>query len=591
MIVPMKKAGIIVQTKDADSAVRTVQRLGILHIEHRKAPKGKSVTFLQEEISFFENAIKIISDETAKGGCVPQDFKEPKDHSFISHHIVDLNKRIIQLEEYSRTLMQTIEQYEPWEDFDPDIIHSLAEKNIYIRLYQILPAEMNKLPDGIIVNTIARKNGVNFCVIVTRGKTEIPFKEIQPPKMSLGKMKAKLSEESLVIKSIRNEIIRHFSFRDSLIQVKKGLEEELEFKEALSGMGEEGTLSYITGYIPDTASAALLKTAKEQKWGIILSKPTDEDNVPTLLKNPKWISIINPVFKLIEVVPGYRELDISLWFLVFFSIFFGMLIGDAGDGAVFFLLTLFANLKFGKKVKNKSIFTLFYILSGCAVIWGVLSGTFFGQEWLAPYIKPLWPALRDDKYVQTICFLLGAIHLSIGHSWRAILKAPSLEFLSDIGWVFILWGAFFLARFLILGYNFVSFAKWFFIIGIVLVLFFTKPSKNILKTVGTGTGTLLLNFVNSFTDVVSYIRLFAVGLATVAVADAFNKMAMDVGFGSVTSGFITAFVLILGHSLNVVLGPMSVLVHGVRLNVLEFCSHADIKWSGIEYKPLQERSK
>lgn len=591
MIVPMKKAGIIVQTKDADPAIRTVRRLGILHIEHQKAPKGKSVVSLQEEIAFFENAIKIISDETSKRGCVPQNTKASPNHSFIAHHIVDLSKRITQLEEYSRTLAQTIEQYEPWGDFDPEAIFSLAEKNIYIRLYRILPSEMKKLPEGIVVKTITRKNGFNYCVIVTRDKTTIPFKEIQPPKMSLGKIKAKLSEERFVIKSIHSEIMKYSSFRDSLVQAKKAAEEELEFQEALSGRGEENTLSYITGYIPDAASPVLLKTAKEQNWGVILSKPTDEDNVPTLLKNPKWISIINPVFKLIEVVPGYRELDISLWFLVFFSIFFGMLIGDAGDGAVFFLLTLFANLKFGKKVKNKSIFALFYILSGCAVIWGVLSGTFFGQEWLVPYVKPLWPALRDDKYVQTICFLLGAIHLSIGHSWRAIVKAPFLGFLSDVGWVLILWGAFFLARFLILGYNFVSFAKWFFIVGIVLVLFFTKPSKNILKTVGAGTSAILLNFVNSFTDVVSYIRLFAVGLATVAVADAFNKMAMDVGFGSVVSGFLTAFILILGHSLNLVLGPMSVLVHGVRLNVLEFCSHADIRWSGVQYKPLQEKSK
>ena len=96
---------------------------------------------------------------------------------------------------------------------------------------------------------------------------------------------------------------------------------------------------------------------------------------------------------------------------------------------------------------------------------------------------------------------------------------------------------------------------------------------------------------NSFTDIVSYIRLFAVGLATVAVADAFNKMAMDIGYNSILTGTATSLILLLGHGLNIILGAMSILVHGVRLNVLEFCSHLDINWSGFSYKPLEESGK
>jgi V/A-type H+-transporting ATPase subunit I len=127
--------------------------------------------------------------------------------------------------------------------------------------------------------------------------------------------------------------------------------------------------------------------------------------------------------------------------------------------------------------------------------------------------------------------------------------------------------------------------------GSILVILFTDPQKNILKGIGSGLQNFLLSVVNSFTDVVSYVRLFAVGLAGVAVADSFNSMAMDSGFGSISSGLVAAAILIIGHSLNIVLGPMSVLVHGVRLNVLEFCSHIDIKWSGFEYKPLKEEEK
>jgi len=223
-----------------------------------------------------------------------------------------------------------------------------------------------------------------------------------------------------------------------------------------------------------------------------------------------------------------------------------------------------------------------------AVIWGILTGTFFGHEWLPQWVKPLAPALNDDKNVQMLCFFIGAIHLSIAHIWRFITKVPSSKALADLGWVTIIWGGFFLANTLILARSFPVYGRWLFIIGPILVILFTDPQKNIFKGVGNGLQNFLLSVVNSFTDVVSYVRLFAVGLASVAVADSFNSMAMDSGFNSIASGLLAALILLVGHSLNIVLGPMSVLVHGVRLNVLEFCSHVDIKWSGFDYKPLKE---
>jgi V/A-type H+-transporting ATPase subunit I len=93
--------------------------------------------------------------------------------------------------------------------------------------------------------------------------------------------------------------------------------------------------------------------------------------------------------------------------------------------------------------------------------------------------------------------------------------------------------------------------------------------------------------MSSFTDVVSYIRLFAVGMAGVAIADAFNAMAGMVGTGNIFAMLIAALIAIIGNTLGIVLGPVSVLVHGVRLNVLEFSGHANISWSGIKYKPLE----
>jgi V/A-type H+-transporting ATPase subunit I len=169
--------------------------------------------------------------------------------------------------------------------------------------------------------------------------------------------------------------------------------------------------------------------------------------------------------------------------------------------------------------------------------------------------------------------------------WRAVLKLPSLTALADAGWISILWAAFFLAKTLILGDAFPFFGRWMIAGGVALVVFFTSPQRNIFRTIGEGLATIALNLVNNFTDVVSYIRLFAVGLAGVAISDTVNTLAATAGSANVPAQVIIVF---LGHTINIILGPMSVLVHGIRLNVLEFSSHANVTWSGVSYKPLKD---
>lgn len=588
MIVPMKKLAILVQSKDSSDTVKKLRASGCVHVENQILPQSEDITHLKDDIARVDEAVRILeADDFIQEGVITED-KEPQDWQALIRYLHDLRSHFNQLKEYSLTLEARIGRWKIWGDFDPDEILRLKDKGICCKLYEITLKQLKGLSTDVIIRKISVFKGTANCLAISKTDIDLPFKEVPLPKISLSAMQARLAEDIQMMRVIKDDIAKAGCYHKVLINKKRKLEHELEFYEAVFGMGKSGRLAYLTGYVPYDAVKSLEKKAGEENWGILISEPTAEDKVPTLVRNSRWVSIIEPVFKLIEVVPGYRELDISLWFLIFFSIFFGMLIGDAGIGLVFLSLTFFAQRKFGAKMKNQSLFFLFYISSACTVIWGILTATFFGQEWLSSSIKPLIPALRNERVVQTICFFIGAFHLSIAHLWRALRKAPALTLVSELGWVLILWGAFFLARTLVLAHEFPQIAKWLFITGATAVVLFTSPSKNILKSIGSGMGNLLLNFINNFTDVVSYVRLFAVGLATVAVADAFNKMAMEVGFGSLLSGVITICILLLGHSLNIVLAPMSILVHGVRLNVLEFCSHLEITWSGFSYKPLQE---
>jgi len=128
----------------------------------------------------------------------------------------------------------------------------------------------------------------------------------------------------------------------------------------------------------------------------------------------------------------------------------------------------------------------------------------------------------------------------------------------------------------------------FVILGALMVMIFSKPKTSILKRIISSLLDLPFDIINFFADILSYLRLFAVGYATVMIAITFNSMAANIGFNSVPAIISSIAIVLLGHSLNIVLGLMSVLVHGVRLNVLEFSTHLDLEWKGNSYKPFEE---
>jgi V/A-type H+-transporting ATPase subunit I len=585
MIVAMKKVFLLLQKEHAQVALDNLASLGVIHVEHQNPPAGLELNEINEKLNIVEQALIILSTIASENQQLVH--QKTADPIFISRHIIDLQKRYDHLREYSVTLRSLIDQWEHWGDFDPQLIKELTNKNIYVKLYQIPREQLKGLPKNITVKKIFSEGVMQNCVVFGYGAINLPFKEIDLPKMSLSWMQHRLAEDAKIILGLKEQLVQQLSYQDNLATEKNLLINKKDFYEVLKGMGQAEQLVYVKGYIPIDTEGRLVKQAKQNGWGILTLKPGEEDSVPTLLRNPAWIKLIQPVLKLLELVPGYNEIDISPLFLIFFSLFFGMIIGDAGFGLLYLILTFIVHKKMGKKLKDKAPIFLFYVLSSCAIIWGILSGTFFGQAWLVSRgIKPLVPLLSNINFVQTLCFLIGAVHLTIAHAWRFALKLPSLPAFADLGWISIIWAAFFLAKNLLLGDPFPFFGQWLIYGGIALVILFTSPQRNILKCIGEGLAAVALGLVNNFTDVVSYVRLFAVGLAGVAIADAFNVMAF--GSASRSAGAVIGGILILiaGHGLNFILGPMSVLVHGVRLNVLEFCSHANVSWSGFAYKPF-----
>jgi len=585
MIVQMKKISVVVEDGEIRRALDALADAGILHPEHHAVPKGDELDHLREEHGQMSEVVSVLAQIN------PRSAQELCPH--VKQMFINVFTALKEIRDAVRDIhdLQTmIARWEPWGAFDPHEIRALEKRGIHAKLYVIPQEQMDSLPPELTVETVFSADGTARVIVFSQEPINLDVDEIPLPEIGLNQM-ISLKEKAVLQKEELERFIRESAKYLAEFQERlKRVEDRIAYQEALAGRGLEEGFSVITGYCPVDQGRVFEERARRERWAYLMDDPSADDHPPTLLRNPKWVELIKPVFSMINVLPGYREYDISVVFLIFFSLFFGILIGDAGYGLIFALLTGLAHWKIGPKLQDRTPLWLMYLLSGMTVVWGILTGTFLGQA-LLPGMRPLVPWLSDYDNVQRLCFFIGALHLSIAHLWRGILKWPSVSVLSEAGWLCLLWGMFFLARVLVLGEEMAPGAVYLFMIGPALVAFFTKPNWNPFKALAGGLGDLVLNIVNTFTDIVSYIRLFAVGLATVAVADAFNVMALELGFNNIAAGFLAALILVLGHVFNMILGAMAILVHGLRLNVLEFSSHMNLEWAGVKYQPLKKDTK
>lgn len=596
MIVPMKKIHLVVQKKDVLSTVENLRDIGVVHVQHQEALTSEQLTILRQETENLIRAAEILRQFEAefRKEIEPRNLADTQGPGLIDweEKVSEILSSASQIDHYKESMAKrqlSINEWKAWGDFYPQDIQELALKGIYVQLCEISSSEKLKIPADVVCHVISSSKGMARCVLISREKLNLSFKTVFLPAASLREMFSSQEQEREKIQEEKNNILNNFSYLEILEDILKQREEILKFEEVVAGIREENGLISVKGFAPLNQCQELEIRAKKEHWGLLIEDPSSEDSVPTLIKAPRWVEIIKPVFSLINVLPGYREYDISLIFLIFFSIFFGILIGDAGYGTLFFILTFLAQIKFKDKLKDKTPLFLVYVLSGCAIVWGLLTGTCFGTTLLGQMVKPLVIWLTENKNVQLLCFFIGAFHLSIAHGWRFLIKIPAFSSIAEAGWILVIWGAFFIANFMILGTPLMGFVKYLFMAGFLFIILdiLSRPKDNIF----VGFILFIFSVISAFTDVVSYVRLFAVGLAGAAVADAFNEMALSVGFNGFLTGLITALILVCGHLFNIVLGGFGILVHGLRLNVLEFSGHLGLEWAGIRYEPFRKKIK
>jgi V/A-type H+-transporting ATPase subunit I len=594
MIVEMKKVTVLGLRSHGEGILESLRAAGLVHVRPVRSVDSASLEFISGEITKTAAALSALTAGGAGEAPAPSHWRE------LVITIASTAEKIRLTREDLSQLNREADKIAYLGDFTPEIFPLLAQNGLTLRLYEISPKQLAQIAAGTTFSRVGENQGKTIIAAVFYGsQKELPVPEIPLPARSASQVRAiaviKQGEMETLVKTLES-----FSgFRPGLERQVQELKSQKELASVRMSMGVEQDIIYIQGFCPAPALARLRQTAASQSWGLLVEEPAPEDEPPTLLKNSPFVRIIKPVFALIGTVPGYREFDINAWFLIFFSIFFAMLIGDGGYGALFFLLTGIAHYSMRKKAVAREIFYLMYVLSACTIVWGAITGVWFGLEKIGqvtPFKYFIIPSLNgfsdlSQKTVMNLCFILAVIQLSLAHLITLVRVIKSLQVISQIGWIGFMWGVFFLARNLVLGSDLPAYNSYLLGIGAGLVFFFSNPQKTIIGTLKYALINILttfLGFISAFADTVSYLRLFAVGMTGLSVSASFLGIAQDVGYNNVLAGFGATLILVAAHLLNIVLGFMSVLVHGLRLNLLEFSGHVGMQWSGYEYNPFKK---
>ena len=611
MIVKMKKITLLCVESERTAALEQLRGLGIMHVDHEVRVESESVAASESELNSITKVYNILSGFKTKGspagsGLSGKAVFEQADGLIRKQG--ELNKQIEELK-------RAIDALEPWGDFDPGLVRKLASDGVHVLFCKTYRSSLKKLelPEDA-VQTVVRVQGkeVYFLLIFREQPDASLYPAVALPQGRLSVLRKQLETACSEKQQITDQLTELAVSKNAVKEYFGEKSAECEFLTNRDGMISDGAISYLSGYIPADELPKLSEAAHRNGWALTADDPAPDDaRVPTCIRKPGWVKIIDPLFDFIGITPGYRENDVSVFFLIAFPIFFGMLIGDSAYGVLFIIAALLFKFLLRKKAEAQMPLNLLILLSVFSVITGLLTGSCMGlpRDILPGFLKGLDfladpshspsavklakklnvnPADLTDKFTQWFCFLLAAVHLSAAHLFKYAVDIRNWRSLGNIGWACVIWGNFFTAVNLIVFPGtfpkIAGFALYGF--GIVLILVTISASAVL---------NLPFDLVGSFVDVLSYIRLFAVGLSGIYVASCFNDMGRMVLNALPKELFVVGLIgLILvalaGHVLNILLGFMGVLVHAVRLNTLEFSNHAGMEWTGITYRPFAKKT-
>ena len=606
MITKMKKLTFLVYHKEYEEFLNSLRELGVVHIVEKQQGAADN-TELQENIRLFNRlaaTLKLLQNQkheknaviATEGGTATRGMQVLDEVDALQTEHGKLSQ---QLQSYAKEK----EVLEVWGNFEPTGIQKLKDAGYIIGFYSCSEGnykeEWETEYNAMIVNRISSKV---FFVTVTKAGQEVDLdvEQAKLPAYSLSRLEALYDTTEQAIEGNEKKLVA-LSETDipSLKAALKELQSQIEFsKVVLSSEQTAGDkLMLIEGWAPAYSKVEIEAYLNDAHVYYEITDPMPGDNVPIRLNNKGFFAWFEPICKL-YMLPKYNELDLTPFFAPFFMVFFGLCLGDSGYG-LFLFLGATAYRLLAKKVtpSMKSIISLIQVLSASTFFCGLLTGTFFGAniydlDW--PIVQRLKHAvLMDNNDMFRLSLILGVIQILFGMVLKAVNQTIQFGFKyakATIGWIILLVSTAVSALFAsseLLSMGGTAYKVVLCISGAMIFLFNT-PGKNIFMNIGLGLWDSYNMVTGLLGDVLSYVRLFALGLSGGILAGVFNSLAVGMSPDNVIAGpIVMVLIFVIGHAINMFMNVLGAMVHPMRLTFVEFFKNSGYEGGGKEYKPFK----
>jgi V/A-type H+-transporting ATPase subunit I len=663
MIVPMKKYSFLVFHQDYRDFLEKLGELGVLHvIENKDTESEESIKDDRKETERVERILEILKTEAGiemsqTGGEYGY---KAGDAVELMDKIEDKRQSIDRLEKHLSELEKEIKNALPWGDFDNDDTDKLKDAGYVTHFYRCEQHRYDKQWEvKYHLFPINRLNGYHYFIILAKEDNEpaIDAEQVYPGSSSPAELRNEYSELEREHKNARQQLVEMGrSALNVLIQYRRDLENRIRFKEVYheSRSISEKKVIILEGWVPEEAEEKLNDFLRDREAVSLVNSPSDDDEPPVMLRNSRFSRLFEPISELFDL-PSYNELDLTPYFAPFFMLFFGFCLGDAGYGVFFILFAALLKLKARKQFKP--ILTLAQYFGIATIIFGLISGTFFGINLIdsgytitenslkslnksevpahvingLEEIKGIYFEGRDDfleaagqslgteatERYQTVILRKAEAGIPFVGEFRHLMQDPLRMFylsiiigglqilfgifikimnitrrksfrhaLSTVGWLLLIIS-------LIIYYSGIfdkNDIRYFFYGALalsgILIFFLNRPGENIFARIGSGIWDSYGMVTGLFGDILSYIRLFALGISSAILGFVFNDISLELLNIPYIGWLFFLVLLIAGHGINIFLATLGGFIHPMRLTFVEFYKNADFKGGGEKYQPF-----
>ncbi len=589
MVTEMTKYCFILMSGEADAFLKKLQEIGMVDITRSVKPIDEQSEKLSYQADIYRKAIVALKE------VEPAEFAE-KTYGDLAANVLETVNGIESDRNQLSQLRRDLEECQPWGNFDVNDIERLAKQGLKLHFYKakaVDPAWKEQYALSEISN-----DGVNtyFVVVDDQNEYEFPLKELPAPTRDCASIKKEIAALEDDIEQKNKHLSELKCHEDDLRKEMDKMASELDLHLAHVA-GEKVAEDYITvfeGFAPASSEESLRALLDQEDVFYVADKAKVDDNPPIKLKNNKYVSM----FELLTDMygrPKYNEFDPTVFISIFFMLFFAFCMGDMGYG----LVLIGASLGLKKMLGN--IAPLGVTLGIATTVVGFFFHTFFSVDmlqwsWLPEGIKSIMLPSQIAGFDGTmvLALLVGVVHICLAMIVKTYQATKTKGFANSLGtwgWTLLIVGGVIVGAFALLGVMETSLATWaIIIIGILSALgifFLNDLHRNPLVNMGVGLWDTYQMVTGLLGDVLSYLRLYALGLAGAKLGEAFNAIGVQaLGDGGVNWIFFILIVVI-GHVLNIAMCVLGAFVHPLRLNFLEFFKNSGYEGSGRNFNPLQ----